>query len=94
MRNVDGVTLVASFLLAATANPSLVGPAPREFAKAIAVNVRDIRRLSCKGFGQDEPTEAVCNWQQRVGKSWKRRSTYVAIGGSGWVPIDDPAAKP
>ena len=88
------MTLIASFLLAATADPGLVAPAPREFAKAIAVNVRDIRRLSCKGFGQDEPTEAVCNWQQRVGKSWKRYSTYVAMDGPGWVLIDEPTAKP
>ena len=88
------MTLIASFLLAVTADPGFVGPTPREFAKALAVNVRDIRRLSCKGFGEDEPTEAVCNWQQRVGKNWKRYSTYVAIDGPGWVLIDEPTAKP
>ena len=92
--------LIAAFLLAATADNSFVGPTAREFAKALAaytgkpVNVKNVRRLSCEGFGEDEPTEAVCNWRQRIGGSWKRYSTYVAVDGRGWHLIDEPNPKP
>ena len=94
------MTPIGLFLLFASAGPSFVGPTPAEFASAVAdftgkpVKVADVRRLSCKGFGADEPTEAVCSWQQRIGGSWKRFSTYVAVDGRGWHLIDEPNPKP
>jgi len=36
------------------------------------VNVGGVWRLSRKGFREDEATEAVLNWQQRIGRSRKR----------------------
>jgi hypothetical protein len=71
----------------------------QEFVKALAehtgqqVKVADLRHLSCKSFGADEPTEAECSWQQRTGSTWKRFSTYVAVDGRGWHPIDEPNPK-
>ena len=93
------MTVVALSLLFAsgTAPP---GPTPQEFAKVLAehtgahVKATDLRHLSCKDFGADEPTEASCRWQQRVGRKWKRYSVYVAADGSGWHLIDEPNAVP
>lgn len=85
-------------LLLSTAAGSAV-PTVHEFAKALAdhagsqVDVSDLRRLSCNGFGADEPTEAECSWQQRVGRQWRRYSTYVAVDGTGWHLIDEPKQK-
>lgn len=93
------MVLIASLLLAAAVEPSFVGPTPRELARALAnytgqhVSPTNIRRLSCQGFGEDEPTEAVCKWQQRIGRNWKHYSTYVAIDGRGWHLIDEPNPK-
>jgi hypothetical protein len=83
-------------LLLSGANTGVVGPSRVEFAKALAeftrnpVNASDVRRLSCRGFGE-EPTEAACRWEQRNGGDWKRFSTYVAAEGQGWVLIDSPS---
>lgn len=88
------MTLIALFLL--SAGSGLAGPTTQEFANALAehtgahVKVTDVRHLSCKGFGADEPTEANCGWQQRSGKNWKRYSTNVAVDGRGWHLIDEP----
>lgn len=88
--------LAALILLSTSASPAIAGPTRQEFASALAnftrnpVRVRDIRRLSCEGFGSDEPTEAECRWQQRHGKKWKKYSTYVAVDGNGWQIIDEP----
>jgi hypothetical protein len=90
---------IALLLLVALSGSSFVGPASTEFASALAdftgksVKPTDLRHLSCKGFGADEPTEAACSWQQRVGGSWKGFSTYVAVGGRGWHLIDEPGPE-
>ena len=94
------MTLIALLLLSASLGAPFAGPTPHEFAKALAdftgkhIKVTDVRHLSCKGFGPNEPTEADCSWQQRIGKKWKRYSTYVAVDGSGWHLIDEPIPKP
>jgi hypothetical protein len=88
--------LIALFLLSVPPVSSSAGPTTQEFASALAehkggpVKATDLRHLSCKGFGPDEPTEADCNWRQRVGSTWKRYSTYVAVDGRGWHLIDEP----
>jgi hypothetical protein len=93
------MTPAALFLLSALAGPSFVGPSPAEFASALAaftgkpVKAANVRHLSCKGFGADEPTEADCSWQQRVGTNWKGFSTYVAVDARGWHLIDEPNPK-
>jgi len=90
------MSLIALLLLAAPVSSGSAGPTSRAFAKALAehtgrqVNAADLRRLSCKSFGADEPTEAECRWQQRVRGKWKRYSTYVAVDGRGWHLIDEP----
>ena len=92
------MTLVALLLLAVSSG--FAGPTQKEFASALSnftgkhVNVGDLRHLSCKGFGADEPTEADCSWEQRSGGHWKRYSTYVAVDGRGWHLIDEPSPKP
>jgi len=89
--------LIALLLL--SGRPAFAGPTPQEFANALAeftgkaVRVTEVRRLSCAGFGPDEPTEAACSWQQRIGRKWKRYSTYVAVDGRGWHLIDEPNPK-
>ena len=82
----------ALILLAGSAGAALEGPTPAEFAKALSEHVEadDLHRLSCKGFGADEPTEAECRWLQRVRGKWKRYSTYVAVDERGWHLIDEP----
>jgi hypothetical protein len=91
------MSLIALLLLSAAANST--GPTVHEFAKALAnhtgrhVDASDLRRLSCKGFGADEPTEAECSWQQRVGRRWRWYSTYVAADGISWHLIDEPSQK-
>lgn len=91
--------LIALLLLAATTGAVSAGPTPAEFAKALSehtgqnVNAAELRRLSCKGFGADEPTEAECHWKQRILGKWKRYSTYVAVDDKGWHLIDEPYAK-
>jgi hypothetical protein len=90
---------IALLLLSASAGPAFAGPTPQEFANALAdftgkhVKATDVRHLSCKGFGADEPTEADCSWQQRIGRNWKWYSTYVAVDGRGWHLIDEPNPK-
>jgi hypothetical protein len=90
------MSLTALLLLSATAGSE--SPTVKEFAKALAdhtgghVNATDLRRVSCNGFGTDEPTEAKCTWQQRVGSRWQWYSTYVAVDGRGWHLIDEPKA--
>jgi hypothetical protein len=89
----------APFFLSLVAGPALAGPSSAEFASALSdftgnrVTLTDVRRLSCMGLGYDEPTEAQCNWQQRIGSSWKSYSTYVAVDGRGWHLIDEPNPK-
>lgn len=93
------MTPITLFLLSVLGGPAFVGPTPSEFASALAdftgkrVTVTNLRRLSCLGFGADEPTEAECSWQQRIGRRWKRYSTYVAVDGRGWHLIDEPNPK-
>ncbi|MXP30149.1 hypothetical protein GRI58_15170 [Porphyrobacter algicida] len=88
--------IFALFLLAGSAGAASEGPTPAEFAKALSehvgvhVEADDLHRLSCKGFGADEPTEAECRWLQRVRGKWKRYSTYVAVDDRGWHLIDEP----
>jgi len=90
------MSLIALLLLSASAGSGSTGPTSQAFAKALAehtgrqVNAAHLRRLHCKGFGADEPTEAECRWQQRVGGHWKGYSTYVAVDGRGWHLIDEP----
>lgn len=94
------MTPIALFLLFASGGPAFVAPTPLEFASALTaftgrpVALTDIRRVSCKSFGADEPTEAKCSWQQRTGRSWKRYSTYLAVDAQGWHLIDEPYPKP
>lgn len=94
------MTSIALFLLSVVAGGGFVGPTPQEFARAVGaftskpLNVTDVRRLSCKAFGADEPTEATCRWQQRVDGKWKRYSAYVAVDGHGWHLIDEPNPEP
>ena len=52
-----------------------------------------ITHVSCKGFGKDEPTEAVCTYQVG-GKKPLNDKTYFAIDGQGWHLIDEPAYCP
>ena len=91
--------LAALLLFSASSSPAFADPTTQDFAKALAaftskpIKVSDVRRLSCKGFGSDEPTEAECRWQQWNGKKWKRYSTYVAVDGDGWQLIDEPNQK-
>lgn len=91
--------VLALLLLVGNAAAGLPGPTPAEFAKALSehtgqtVDAADLRRLSCKNFGADEPTEAKCRWHQRIGTKWKRYSTYVAIDARGWHLIDEPYAE-
>jgi hypothetical protein len=79
----------------AAASGASASPTSAELAKAIAaftgkpVATADVRRVSCIRF-EEEPTEAVCKWQQRNGKRWQRYSTYVAVDGRGWHLIDEP----
>jgi hypothetical protein len=93
------MTPITILLLSAVAPQAFAGPSPAEFANALAdfsgnrVTVRDVRRLSCTGFGADEPTEAECSWQQHIGKNWKPYSSYVAVDGGGWHLIDEPSPK-
>lgn len=90
------MTLLAIFLLVAGSGTVSAGPTTAEFAKALSehtgrhINPADLRRLSCKDFGDDEPTEAECRWKWRVGDKWKRYSTYVAVDSKGWHLIDEP----
>ena len=92
--------LIALFLLSASAVTPFAAPTPQEFAIALAdftgkaVKITDVRRLSCKGFGPDEPTEAECSWQQRIGGKWKRYSSFLAVDGHGWHLIDEPNPNP
>ena len=91
--------MMLTALLLLSANPTFAAPTPQEFANALAeftgkaIKVTDVRRLSCEGFGADEPTEAECSWQQRIGRKWKRYSTYIAVDGHGWHLIDEPNPK-
>jgi hypothetical protein len=93
------MTPIALLWLSAVGPHAFGGPSPTEFANALAdfsgkqVTVADVRHLSCRGFGADEPTEAECSWQQRIGKSWKPYSTYIAVDGRGWHLIDEPNPK-
>ena len=98
------MTFISLFLLSTSAPAVFAAPSPQEFARAIGaftdkhVKVADVRRLSCKAFGADEPTEAECRWQQRTGSKrtkskWKSYSTYVAVDRSGWHLIDQPSPK-
>jgi hypothetical protein len=70
-------------------------PTSAKLAKAIEaftgkpVAVAEVRRVSCVAI-EEEPTEAVCKWQQRIGKRWQRYSTYAATDGRGWHLIDEP----
>lgn len=88
--------VLALLLLVGKAAAGLPGPSLAEFAKALSehtgqnVKAADLRRLSCQDFGSDEPTEAKCRWQQRIGTRWKRCSTYLAIDARGWHLIDEP----
>jgi hypothetical protein len=86
----------ASLLLAlAVSSAPAIGPNRAEFASALTeftgkpVSVADLRRVSCERIGE-EPTEAICKWQQRRGREWQRFSTYVAVDGRGWHLIDEP----
>ena len=93
---VCAMTPALPFLLAALAAGGFVGPTPAEFARAVGdftgkpVKVANVRHLSCKGFGDYEPTEAACSWRQRMSGKWKRYSTSVAVDGRGWHLIDEP----
>lgn len=75
---------------------SFMGPSPAELAKALGeftgkpVNAFDVRGLSCEGI-EEEPTEALCKWDQRKGNEWMQFSTYVAVDGRGWHLIDEPS---
>ena len=52
-----------------------------------------ITRVRCQGFGENEPTEAVCSY--RVGgKKPHADKTYFAVDGNGWHLIDSPAYCP
>ena len=89
----------AALFLTALAAGGFAGPTAAEFASAVGnftgkpVKVANVRLLSCKGFGADEPTEAACSWQQRRNGKWKRYSTFVAVDGRGWHLIDEPNPK-
>ena len=91
--------LIGLLMLSASPEPAFKWPTPKEFADAVAaftgkgVRETNVRRVSCDSMGEDEPTEAECNWQQRIGGKWKRYSTYVAIDGHGWQLIDAPHLK-
>jgi hypothetical protein len=86
--------MLSTLALAATSAAS-AGPNQVEFAHALqeftgkSVSISDLRKLSCKRI-EEEPTEAACKWQQRLGTTWTRFSTYVAVDGSGWHLIDEP----
>jgi hypothetical protein len=85
-------------LALAAASSALAPPKSAELAEAIAVftgepvAADDIRRVSCIPI-EEEPTEAVCQWQQRNGGRWLHYSTYVAIDGRGWHLIDEPSPQ-
>jgi hypothetical protein len=52
-----------------------------------------ITRVTCQGFGEDEPTEAVCHY--RVGGEKPRKDmTYFAVDTKGWHLIDQPTYCP
>jgi hypothetical protein len=78
----ESMSLIALLLLSAPAGSGSTGPTSQAFAKALAehtgrqVNAGDLRRLSCKGFGADEPPR-----QSVAG------STGSAASGNGIQPI-------
>ena len=86
---------VFAVLALGAASGTSVSLTPAEMAKAIeaftgrTVATADVRRVSCVPI-EEEPTEAICKWQQRIGNRWLRYSTYVAIDGRGWHLIDEP----
>ena len=47
----------------------------------------DIRAIHCVS-SDEEPTEFQCKWQQRNNGSWVKRTTWLAIDGSGWHVMD------
>lgn len=53
------------------------------------VSARELRHLRCRPF-DEEPTEAVCRWQQRHADRWRHYETVLALDASGWVLIDTP----
>jgi hypothetical protein len=75
---------------------------PEEFAKAInqadpqAVPYRkkeiapeDIQVVQCAAPDED-PTEFVCTWRQRVDTRWIRRRTWLVIDANGWHVFAEP----
>jgi hypothetical protein len=75
---------------------SFMAPSPAELAEALGeftgkpVSASDVRGLSCEGI-EEEPTEAVCKWDQMKSGEWMQFSTYVAVDGRGWHLIDTPS---
>jgi hypothetical protein len=47
----------------------------------------EVRIVRCVG-PDEEPTEFQCEWRQRVGNHWVRRTTWLARDGSVWRDID------
>jgi hypothetical protein len=84
-----------SLLMIAAAGGSAASPTPAELAKAVEaftgrpVAATDVRHVACAAI-EEEPTEAVCKWEQKIGKRWQRYSTTVAVDGKGWLLIDGP----
>jgi hypothetical protein len=91
--------LVALLLLSGVGGHALAGPTTAELASALTdftntrVTVANVRGLSCKVFGTDEPTEAVCSWQQRIGGRWRRYSAYVVVQDRRWDLVDEPTPR-
>jgi hypothetical protein len=72
------------------------GPSSAQLAKALAADGQagQVRQVRCRGFGEDEPTEFVCRYQQRSKSGqWVSWSVYVAIDGDGWHLIDSPGRE-
>ena len=84
------------FALAVASGASLAAPTPAELASAMEiftgrmVAADAVRQVSCEGIAE-EPTEAVCEWQQKDGRHWRRYSGFLAVDGNAWLLIDAPA---
>jgi hypothetical protein len=84
------VVLVSSGVHAATPTRSEAVDAIRDFCPGLR---QPISRVRCEGFGEDEPTEAVCSYHVG-GKKPRNDKTYLAVDRNGWGLIDQPAYCP
>ena len=96
------ITTLAVMLFAAAPGAAVVREkvTPQELATAInkadallvpyrtaKVSAKDVRAVHCIA-PDEEPTEFQCKWQQRVRRSWVKRTTWLVIDGNGWSVMD------